>query len=319
MAFGDRRKALIVGINDYQQAPLRGCIYDAKSMGEVLRRHAKFDPNFDCQLHLGEKGNPIPITTAFLQGRIEALFSEEVETVLFYFSGHGLAVDGKLYLVTQDCSKVTPGVALDWVLDKAQKSEATNIVLILDCCHAGQAGNNPVFEIPTAQLRKGVSILSATSPEGYAVERMGQGKFTSLLVRGLQGAAIDIVGHVTVPSLYAYSDSFMGLWEQRPMLKAHLNGLPALRYCKPKIRKDYLRQIIDLFPNPDQEMTMANAEPAKEAENARVLRMLRIFRRFGLVQTHSGKTISRELKLGAKCMLTEEGKDIHLLVTKGKI
>ncbi len=44
------KKALIVGIDDYGQNPLRGCCSDAKLVYELLRYNADETKNFDCRL-----------------------------------------------------------------------------------------------------------------------------------------------------------------------------------------------------------------------------------------------------------------------------
>src|SRR5919112_1286439 len=44
------RRALLVGIDHYESAPLSGCIDDARAMERLLRRHDDGRVNFDTQL-----------------------------------------------------------------------------------------------------------------------------------------------------------------------------------------------------------------------------------------------------------------------------
>ena len=44
------RKALVVGINDYPTSPLKGCVNDANSVGNVLESHSDGAPNFEIKL-----------------------------------------------------------------------------------------------------------------------------------------------------------------------------------------------------------------------------------------------------------------------------
>ena len=49
------KKALIVGIDEYPDAPLKGCINDANAVAELLRTNGDGSPNFDVSLKLNVK------------------------------------------------------------------------------------------------------------------------------------------------------------------------------------------------------------------------------------------------------------------------
>ena len=44
------RRALLVGIDEYPNSPLSGCVNDAEAMKNKLSRNADYSPNFDCRL-----------------------------------------------------------------------------------------------------------------------------------------------------------------------------------------------------------------------------------------------------------------------------
>ncbi len=44
------RKALVIGINNYPTAPLRGCINDASAFGGIIETNGNGSPNFDVRL-----------------------------------------------------------------------------------------------------------------------------------------------------------------------------------------------------------------------------------------------------------------------------
>ena len=44
------RRALVVGLNDYEGSPLSCCANDAKEMGELLAKHDNENHNFDVKL-----------------------------------------------------------------------------------------------------------------------------------------------------------------------------------------------------------------------------------------------------------------------------
>jgi len=77
------RKALIVGINQYQTAPLSGCINDADAIAQVLGRNGDGSVNFHIkkELDIDTKGK--------LKGAIVDCFSGNEDIALFYYSGHG--------------------------------------------------------------------------------------------------------------------------------------------------------------------------------------------------------------------------------------
>ncbi len=319
MSHGERRKALIVGINAYEVSPLSGAENDANEMHRLLRKHEKMDPNFECLLF--SNGNP-KVTGDFLRPMIENLLSEEVDIALLYFSGHGKKTDSGLALVAADYPNPSSLVELSWIMELIQQSPAEEVFLILDCCYAGGAGDLPNFDAQTSQLKKGVTILAASSHSSTAAERRGHGKFTRLLCRGLEGAAIDMVGHVTSSSLYAYADSFLSLWEQKPVYKAHVSGLTALRYCYPKLAKKDLRQVAEYFPHSEDILPLDPSflpSPNSDKESVEMLRILKRLHRHGFVEGTHSRILTWEAQNSGGCRLTESGKDLHLLVRKNKI
>ena len=47
-----KNKALIVGIDDYSQAPLGGCVNDAEEIAKLLETNEDGSPNFGVKLKL---------------------------------------------------------------------------------------------------------------------------------------------------------------------------------------------------------------------------------------------------------------------------
>ena len=73
------RKALIVGINDYPNSPLRGCVNDALAMKGVLETHADGSPNFGIKLITSPSDT---ITRVTLRAQSKH-FSKAIATLLF--------------------------------------------------------------------------------------------------------------------------------------------------------------------------------------------------------------------------------------------
>jgi hypothetical protein len=94
------RRALVVGIDDYPRAPLKGCVNDADAMAALLARHADGSPNFDVQRLTSDSAS---ITRGNLLANIQRLFGhDDADVALLYFSGHGTENNLDGYLVTPD-------------------------------------------------------------------------------------------------------------------------------------------------------------------------------------------------------------------------
>ena len=68
------RRALVVGIDDYPRAPLKGCVNDADAMAALLARHADGSPNFDVQRLTSDSAS---ITRGNLLANIQRLFGHD--------------------------------------------------------------------------------------------------------------------------------------------------------------------------------------------------------------------------------------------------
>lgn len=242
------RKALIVGINDYPTAPLRGCVNDANKMEEALKKHQDSSRNFDCKKLIAPTQS---ITKASLKKNVEELFAFQTDIALFYFSGHGTENNLGGYLVTQDATTYDEGLSMQEVLTLANISKAHEVVIILDCCYSGVFGSVPALSSSGVNLREGISVLTSSSASQTSIEVGGNGIFTKLVYEALQGGASDVLGNVTVASVYAYADQILGAWDQRPLLKSHVSKLLPIRKCNPQVDPSILRLLSDYFKNSD--------------------------------------------------------------------
>lgn len=260
------RRALCIGIDAYSFGPLRGCVSDAKRMASLLERHEDGSRNFECRTLLAPSGSPNDIATrSKVRQAVEQLLKDKAEIALLHFSGHGTVNNLDGYLVTQDASAYDDGVAMSDVLRMANDSRADEVVILLDCCHSGNLGNAPAIDNTKALLREGVSILTASRGDQASVEASGAGLFTSLVGDALEGGAADLVGAVTAPALYAFTEMALGAWDQRPLFKSHVSKLVALRKCRPAVEMAILRQLPVLFPVPAEDLPLSpEFEPSSE-------------------------------------------------------
>ena len=104
--------------------------------------------------------------------------------LLFYYCGHGLDADGRLYLsmvetADNDRDKRRTGLALRDVLEAihATTFKRPRVVLILDCCFAGLACEEPAAERAHLLMAVGPGVKATHDPTGT-----GPTYFTGALV-----------------------------------------------------------------------------------------------------------------------------------------
>ena len=241
------KKALILGLNKYPDCELQWCDNDAIAMNNLIESNGDGSPNFDVKLITDT------CSKECLQENIKALFNDEADVALLYFSGHGADADGG-YLVTTDFSSSCFGVKMTDILEWANASKCRNKVIILDCCFSGQMGESLLLK-NSSVLGEGVTIMAASRPWQSSMEddTTQHGVFTDLLIQGLKGGAADISGNITPASLYSFVDQSLGAWQQRPVFKTNISQFLPIRTINAKVPKVTLRKISQYFANPSDE------------------------------------------------------------------
>ncbi|MCP4401717.1 MAG: hypothetical protein GY801_31005 [bacterium] len=134
-----RNIAIVIGINEYTQGipPLRTAVNDATRLAQILKE----DHGFEVQLVIdadatGEK------LRVLLQERLQQKIGAD-DRVLFYFAGHGIALDGddgpEGYIIPQDARarEKTTFLPMSDLHDALVHFECRHFLAILDCCFAG--------------------------------------------------------------------------------------------------------------------------------------------------------------------------------------
>ena len=322
------RKALVIGVDFYESsAPLFGCVNDAHAVKAVLERNSDGTVNFDVRLLTGT-GPGDPVSRGDLRDAIQELFRDDSEIALLYFAGHGYVDAAGGYLCGSDVRRGDEGVSLTDVLTWANKSPARNKVIILDSCHSGVAGTQPVTNL--VELTEGLTILSASTAEQYASEEYGSGVFTTLFVNAMTGAAGNLVGAVTPGSVYAHIDQSLGPWEQRPVFKTNVKSFVSLRRVQPPIELADLQRICELFPTPgfehqldpsyEPEMQGRPADaPPPDPQNTAKFAVLQKYNRVNLVIPIGAPHMWHAAMESKACKLTVLGEHYRRLVAKGRI
>jgi hypothetical protein len=318
------RRALCVGIDKYPFGSLRGCVNDADRMASLLAKHEDNTPNFDCRtFRAPEDGGGDKITRSELRKAVQELFRQPAEVALFHFSGHGTVNDLDGYLVTQDASAYDEGLAMGEVLKMANDSKTEEVVIFLDCCHAGNLGNPPVVDNSKALLRQGISILTASRGDQVSVEASGAGLFTSLVGDALEGGAADVLGEVTAPAIYAFVEAALGAWDQRPLFKSHVSKVLPLRKCKPAVNLAVLRELPSLFPVPAEDFSLSPEfeETSSAADSAKtiIFSKLQSLSRVHMVVPIDAPHMYAAAMESKACRLTASGRYYWRLARDGRL
>jgi hypothetical protein len=312
------RKALVIGINNYPNAQLQGCINDASAFATIIEKHADGSPNFSVVL---ETGTP---TKSKLKEAISNLFAGDGDVALLYFSGHGVLNVIGGYIMTPDYQKYDEGVSMDEILRMANASKIKDKIIILDCCRSGAFGSPSLSDHATTQISEGVTILTACRDSESALEVNGHGVFTSLLIDALQGGAGDLRGEITPGAVYTYIDQALGPWDQRPIFKTNVTRFTSVRSVVPPIAPETLRKIIDYFPMPQDEFKL---DPSYEftnekiaiPENVAILKDLQKFARVNLVVPVGAEHMYFAAQESRSCKLTALGYRYWRLVKEGRV
>jgi len=73
------QRALIVGIDDYERAPLRGCVRDANAVATVLETHGTGSPNSQVRSTTSPSKE---VTRVKLREAIDRLFATDCDVAL---------------------------------------------------------------------------------------------------------------------------------------------------------------------------------------------------------------------------------------------
>jgi len=294
------KRALIIGIDSYDKVhQLTGCVADAIEVRNLLQRNADGSPNYDCRLLIyGPDQSSERITRPVLREACRDLFDYAGEVVL-YFSGHGALTETGGYFATCDAEAGDWGVPMQEIIQLANNSRASDILIILDCCHAGDAGDAPLLNkpgqsSPIAVLRENMTVLAASRNSQSAMEAGGHGLFTTALLDALDGGAADHMGWVTASSIYAYVERRFGEWSQRPVYKSHATALTVIRQCAPLIDRLQLYEIVKLFstedykykldPEFEPEDEFGNLHEPVNEEKVRIAQIFKSYRDAGLLK-----------------------------------
>lgn len=249
---GDRW-AVIIGVENYEDpniTDLRYSVDDARAFYQVLvdPKRGGFQPEH-VRLLTDDAEDPMLRPT-----RLNVLDTlnnwlrqtTERDTVLFYFSGHGIADKyGRNYLVAMDSKlnlledSAIPMERVNEVLDDPERIRARKVVAILDSCHsgarAGSKGDTEKGQVLDPFFTEADGRLTLAScgveEQSFEDEEIGHGVFTHYLIQGMEGAGDnDQDGIITATELSTYVQSEVREWawergrQQTPRRQMNISG-----------------------------------------------------------------------------------------------
>lgn len=233
LALGERKVALVVGNGAYTHAmPLANPVNDAQAMSNKLEALGfETFTGFDLDK---------PQMERLLRDFARA--SRDSDVNLFFYAGHGMAVDGVNYLVPVDAvfqdetALDFEAVPVDFVTRQMSLSDGVSLVF-LDACRdnplattlsrsmgatRSAAVSNGLAEMKVANTGRGMAIAFATSPGNVALDGDGvNSPFTSALLRHLDAENTDIAEVFTRVTGDVYEATGQ---QQRPWLNVSLTG-----------------------------------------------------------------------------------------------
>jgi hypothetical protein len=190
------RVALVIGNADYNEAPLRNPLNDARDMAQALR-----DLGFEV----------IEVTNATKKRMLDAVNDfgvrlQQAHVGLFYYSGHGVQYHGKNYLLPLQTTIGAPAdleqetVDAGRILGRMEQSQIALSMVILDACRNNPFRNFMAFrsyaERGLAALAppiRGSLIAYATQPDNVASDGTGRnGTYTKHLLRYLKQPGLSL-------------------------------------------------------------------------------------------------------------------------------
>lgn len=176
-----KRRAFVVGNNDYEEInPLQKAEGDAKSIGDALKVLG-----FEVSLHENLRRDDF-------DGALEVFFDslQEGDTAFFFYSGHGIALDGVNYLLPVDMPAIDADDARKVRREAVDATEIVNMLaergvqmalVVLDACRDDPfarddtRGAAKLGGLAPIEPNKGIFVIYSAGVGEKALDRLGPG------------------------------------------------------------------------------------------------------------------------------------------------
>jgi len=212
------RWAVVVGVNKYAKSPLRFCVPDARLVADTLVKHCGLPRDHVLLMTDDQDNQRLHPRKTHLQEQIPAFLrkAEQRDTVLVFFAGHGMTVEGQSFLCPIDFDSAadrSTGWRVDELRSVLQDCRAGQKLLILDCCHSGGAVTTSGFGATPQELggtfttAQGLITFASCRTNQTSLEsaELGHGVFTNAMAAGMAGEAdFDHNGIIDSDELYRH-------------------------------------------------------------------------------------------------------------------
>ena len=219
-----------VGVGDYPSASdltkLRFSAKDARDFTTTVENANLEDyTSLVKHLYLDKDATRKNVNSGLRQLMNEA---SQGDVVMFYFSGHGVQDGSETYFMTIDASQEVPSDGVSFADLKNNMHKLTDrqvkVVAFMDACHAGAmvGAKGAAPKLTELDVENVIEFYSSTKGEESAEdEKLQNGVFTAALVSGLNGAAANKDGYITVNTLRTYITDYVREHNSRqtPMFK----------------------------------------------------------------------------------------------------
>jgi hypothetical protein len=218
----ETRHVILIGINDYEVAPLEYCTNDADLIKECFIKYCgvKNDNIFPIKSSYNEPIENIEASFEKALQRIEANFQQEEDSIFFYFSGHGAKSGNSTAIMYK--SKL---IQLQDIFQKLSSLKPRFIFVLVDCCYSGIGIEDAIAksaeEYYFAQqigVAKGYNIFCASAHDRPAKEdsNLKNGRFTRLFCEIVQNKVNYKEGILSLSTIYQLLDE---AFKNRPEFK----------------------------------------------------------------------------------------------------
>ena len=207
-----------VGVGDYTSDDLTKLRYAAKDARDFTAtiEHANLSDYTQLVKHTYTDRQA---TRSNINKGLRAVLNEanQGDVVMFYFSGHGVQDGSETYFMTIDASSEAPsdeGVSFADLKNNMRKltERQVKVVTFMDACHAGAmvGAKGAAPKLTELDVQDVIEFYSSTTGEESAEdEKLQNGVFTAGLISGLNGAAANADGYITVNTLRTYLSDYV--------------------------------------------------------------------------------------------------------------
>ncbi|MBE9115991.1 caspase family protein [Lusitaniella coriacea LEGE 07157] len=238
------RYALVIGISQYQSAtlsPLPKAAMDAENVAQLLEKRGNFRVErlprvWNRSQNRFEVGD-LPVTRTEVIDALKTLLLKCATNseALIYFSGHGFKIYDELdeqqgFLAASDtqiegsgdrATRQQNGISLEFLDRVIKKCQIARLVMLLDCCHSGEAIARESLQKTLAEFSRGADYYLIAACRNFEIARSLKGQphsiFTGALLAGLAPENADSEGNITGDRLFDYIQQRLKGSRQQPV------------------------------------------------------------------------------------------------------